>query len=481
MTNPIIKLIIISIFFSCSSRKENTLSFIGQLKTPQTLHISDNNWTIGCEVLDRDYAHYNNYKDYLDTLGCKTARLQGGWAKTENQKGVYDFAWLDEIIHDLTNKRIRPWVQLSYGNPIYPRGGGSSLGGGLPEGEESIVAWDKWVASMVKRYQHKVDYWEIWNEPNFKGEIPPYTYAAFYVRTAQTIRDIQPHAQISALSLSGLGIDYAKAFFHYLDSLNMVHLVDEVTFHPYHKQPELASRRTEELAEVVRSFSSKIRLKQGENGAPSRPYTSGALGKLDWNEHRQAKWFLRRMMSDLGTDMASSVFTIIDFQYPTHEHLIGWNTKGLLKADTSIGSVAAVKPAYHAVQHIASVFDDKLVRIPEFVYSIDSSMADTNQRPLLRADNFFSLFAYEDTTNKKSLIVFWIGGLGADTDADTITIGLNLPNINIDQPVMVDLLSGNIYEMNKKSYKKTKQGLTFTSIKISDSPVLITDRALVVR
>ena len=55
-----------------------------------------NDLTVGCETLDRDYADYHKYKEYLEPLGLRKIRLQAGWAKTEKSKGKYDFAWLDK-------------------------------------------------------------------------------------------------------------------------------------------------------------------------------------------------------------------------------------------------------------------------------------------------------------------------------------------------------------------------------------------------
>jgi hypothetical protein len=51
---------------------------IGTLKPKSVSEINDSNWTMGCEVLDRDFANYEEYKDVLSPLGVKTIRLQGG-------------------------------------------------------------------------------------------------------------------------------------------------------------------------------------------------------------------------------------------------------------------------------------------------------------------------------------------------------------------------------------------------------------------
>ena len=62
-------------------------------------------WSIGCETLDRDYADFDQFKDYFVDLGIGYARLQSGWAKMEKEKGKYDFAWLDHIVDGLIERQ----------------------------------------------------------------------------------------------------------------------------------------------------------------------------------------------------------------------------------------------------------------------------------------------------------------------------------------------------------------------------------------
>ena len=55
-------------------------------------------WSVGSETLDRDYADFEKYRKYLKETGVGYARLQSGWAKTEQVKGVYDFSWIDASV-----------------------------------------------------------------------------------------------------------------------------------------------------------------------------------------------------------------------------------------------------------------------------------------------------------------------------------------------------------------------------------------------
>lgn len=71
------------------------LKRIGTIKPRGAREVGRSNLAIGCEMLDRDYGNFENFKAYIEPLGIKRIRLQAGWAKTEKVKGVYDFAWLD--------------------------------------------------------------------------------------------------------------------------------------------------------------------------------------------------------------------------------------------------------------------------------------------------------------------------------------------------------------------------------------------------
>ena len=46
-------------------------------------------------------------------------RIQSGWERTEQEKGVYDFEWLDSIVDNLLERGLVPWINLVYGNGLY--------------------------------------------------------------------------------------------------------------------------------------------------------------------------------------------------------------------------------------------------------------------------------------------------------------------------------------------------------------------------
>jgi hypothetical protein len=162
-------------------------TYLGKIRPRHARDMKSSNWAVGAETMGRDYTIYANWRKYLGPLGAKRARIQSGWAKTEQEKGKYDWAWLDEIIPDMIDQGVQPWVCLCYGNPIYPGGGGTGLGGGLPSTPEAKTAWEGFVDAFVERYGDRVVEWEVWNEPKGGVKGVP-AYADLVVRTAEVIR-----------------------------------------------------------------------------------------------------------------------------------------------------------------------------------------------------------------------------------------------------------------------------------------------------
>lgn len=441
---------------------------IGTIKPRSTHEIQSSNWTIGCEVLDRDYTNYDSYKEYLTPLGIKKARIQSGWAKTEKEKGVYDFAWLDHIINDLVLRDIQPWVELSYGNPIYEGGGGRDMGLGIPTSEEGLKAWERWVEAMVLRYKDRVHEWEIWNEPDLKPLLnTPEMVAELNILTADVIKRIDPDAKIAGLAAAHINADYLERFFNVLKEHNTLHLFEWISYHGYPRNPDQLYVNAMKLQNIVKSYSPTLKIRQGESGCPSEYQKALALSNYPWSELTQAKWNLRRMMGDLGHDIESSVFAIMDMVYDwvwtqkEAERVI--NRKGLLRSD-SLKQVEKIKIAYYAVQNTVAVFDHTLARVKNMQCDIES-------------ENEITKYLYEHIDTKRQVLVMWDGtGIPKDSYRTQKAI-VRLKNGDYKKPVWVDLVSGRIYEIPKSNWKK--EGMTYIfEVPVYDSPVLIADRSI---
>ncbi len=438
---------------------------IGCLKPRSVSEIEgDQNWTLGCETLDRDYIFWDTYKEYVAPLGIKRIRLQAGWAKTEQKPGEYDFAWLDEVVNDALARGLQVWLETDYGNPIYPGGGDWDLGAGFPTSEEGLAAWDRWVEKLALRYKGKVRDWAMWNEPDIGKKKTPESIALFNIRTAEIIKKTIPDARIGALSLATNQPEFTKSCLDVIDREEKLPLFTWLIYHGYAKNPDSSYDNVEALQTLVDQYAHKLKLWQGENGCPSEKAYKFALSNYPWSELTQAKWDSRRMLGDLGHDVVSAVFTICDFDHSGREI----NRKGLLKINDK-KNLAKVKTAYYVVQNVVAVFDGSLERQKKY----DCSLSKT-EKPI-------TWYAYRDAKREQDVLVLWDGNEVPQDENKTRSIDITICGGLFADPVWVDLITGAIREI-PAAQKEIKDGkVTLKSIPIYDAPIVITDRSRVLQ
>lgn len=455
------------------------LPYLGTLKTKATDEIESSNWMLGCETLDRDYADYHQYKEYICPLGIKILRFQGGWAKTEKEQGVYDWKWMDDIVDDACSRGLKPWIQTGYGNPIYPGAGGENLGAGMPLSETGIAAYERWVVKMVTRYEDKVYDWEVWNEPNFgdnKVNTPEIT-ADFNLRTAKLIKSIQPEARISALALGHIDVEYVERFFKYLSDRDGCGLFHDVTYHDYCYNPDANKLNVYKVRQIVEKYAPGLVMRQGENGAPSVRGAGGALANHDWTEFSQAKWDTRRMLENLGNDIECNVFCIAEMQYTGNGPITTKNTKGLLETNPD-NTVVRPKVAYYAVQHVTSIFDDTMERIKGAIYSHNID-GEENDEYWISTDESIAVYGYQKKGTNKRLYSIWQEDAVPGNDSNLVYRDLVFRNSRFEHPVFVDIVTGNVYDIPKAQWEKDGKMDRFTNIPLFDSPIVITDISLI--
>jgi hypothetical protein len=439
------------------------LKQIGVVKPRGANEIQGSNWTLGCETLDRDFAIYDEYKAYILPLGIKTIRLQGGWAKTEKVKGTYDFAWLDKIVDDARGRGLNILLETDYGNPIYEGGGGFDLAGGFPTSEEGLAAWDRWVEALARHFKGRVRDWAMWNEPDINKKHKAADIAVFNIRTAEIVKRVIPDARIAGLSLASSSPKLLDSCLKVLSERGKVGLFHWFIYHGYEFNPDTSYQKVEQLKETLAKYSPKAKMRQGENGCPSETATKFALSNHPWTEISQAKWDLRRMLGDLGHDVESSVFTICDFNHTGREI----NRKGLLHA-TADKKVDKIKLAYYAVQNAAAVFDSTLERIATDVATV-------------ACERRTACFIYQNPATQQQLITLWDASGVPSNTFQTVSAQVTVKACTIKEPVWVDLVSGRIYEFPADRVTRDGAAVVFKDVPVYDAPVLVAEKALVVK
>jgi len=428
------------------------LKQIGWITTRPAQDIASSDWSVGCETLDRDQAKFSVYKDYVGELGAKHGRLQSGWAKCEKQKGVYDFAWLDECIYGLDEQSVKPWVCLCYGNPIYKSTIqlGSTLAP-IVHSDEAMAAWLKYVEATLTRYKGVVNEWEIWNEPFGQGK----DYAIMVLATAELIKRIQPDAVILVTAIRD---DDRTVLLEALKTAGKLELVDYWIYHPYTRNPDTTYASVEKMKQQLAAYRSKYKVYQGEVGCPSILEWTHALAQYPWTEYSQAKWDLRRMAGDRVRSIPSNIFTIINLKYPNMLQSFGLIRSNLLH------EFIYKRPAYYAVQHMMSFFDDA-VR-PVGILKIESE--SPREITVARFDKAGT-----------SVALLWYSDQIPSDDLAWERVDLTVKGVTFDDPIYVEMITGKVFELDRSAWKSEGGNTTFTQLPVWDSPMMLAERAQV--
>ena len=312
-------------------------------------------------------------------------------------------------------------------------------------------------------------------------ENTPERCAALNIRTIDIIKRIQPEARVSGLAMGHIDLDYADRFFKVLAQKKKISLFDNFTYHDYVYNPDSHYPKVMQLRAVLDKYAPNIPLRQGENGCPSAPgFGRGALGDYDWSELTQAKWNTRRMLGDLGHDIETSILGIIDMAY-TAGPIRKLNVKGIIQSDSTKRAIRP-KMAYYAIQNVTTIFDNSLERIKHVSHThnpkaIPADKADVTYSP--GTDRSLAVYGYQHKDTKKQLYTIWSDDAIPTESTTPRLLNFTFTNGNIDSPVLVDIITGGVYEIPAGQWKKTGDSYTFTNIPIYDAPVLIADRSLV--
>ena len=155
----------------------------------------------------------------MQKAGIKWGRQDFTWRGIEKEKGVYDWAGYDRLV-DLCRKH---GVTLFGDFTSAPRFWD-------PRTAEGVEAYCKFAVEAVKRYRGKVDYWQIWNEPNggyWNGT--PEQYAKLLAASGKEIHEANPEAKVLGLNMAFCDVIWAERIL----KLVPYDCFDIACFHPY--------------------------------------------------------------------------------------------------------------------------------------------------------------------------------------------------------------------------------------------------------
>ena len=431
------------------------LECIGRIQPRPSGTIPATRWSIGCECLDRNYSRFAAYADELPALGVGFARIQSGWARTEQKKGKYDFAWLDEVVDGLCRRSITPWMCLCYGNPLYIDTD-ASLGSVIFGDGPVMDAWLRYVEAVVKRYQGRIDCWEVWNEPNIKdNKSHPERYQNLLVRTCEAIRKVDSGAHIAAFGLASFDMPFFRSVLDGLKAEGRTGLFDYVTLHKYYENPDDADVDFALFEDAVRDFDPSVRIIMGESGCPSQLGWAHALKLIEWDEYRQAKVVLRRMACDFRLGHPSSIFTIADNNC---REIHFRQSFGLLCTDLE-GTVIYRKPSFYGVQSMVNL-------LPDTVRPVELDYTANTVRTL-------KVVGLEDDGGRRIGLMMWYADNAPVSALDWDRVTLTVEDHQVKDPVFVEPVTGRVFALDRYHRSPNATFTKYTDVPVWDAPVFI--------
>ena len=456
----------------------------GQLRPADAKEIGWSRLGVGFEKLDRKAFDPENAYQLIADLGVHYIRLQSGWQRTEREKGIYDFAWLDAIVDRFLSQGQEPWIDLCYGNDLYNESARTYYGavGCAPiTSDEEKAAWIRYVETLVGRYRNRVKWYEIWNEADgqwcWKHGPNAAEFGDFTIATANAIHRADPEAKVIGGVVSWIRMPFLKEMFE----RGAADAVDAISFHRYKADELSALQEIRALRALINQYNPKVQIIQGESGTQSDSRGAGALRGGSWTELKQAKYTIRHRLLDLSSEVVfTSHFSALDMiealngKVGDQKSWLDFGYFGLLHADFDQDGMASgtysPKLSYYAMQHLTTLFRRDvhakdlpiLRRVKESprVFGYDDSSSQ------------FVMLGFERDNGAQALAYWKAADLMQETFEGTVSLELAGETREIR---LIDLMTGTIYEIPEDMMSREGSGVVcLKNLPLTDSPLLIT-------
>ena len=463
------------------------LKKVGQIAPKTSLSIGHSKIGLGFEKLDRDVFDPEKAYPFVAQTGAKWARLQSGWQRTEREKGVYDFAWLDSIVDNMLKIGLEPWLCLCYGNDLYSPQAAEHFGAvGCPPifTQEEKDGWKNYVTATVEHYKGRIHYYEVWNEPDgewgWKHGPDPIELGHFNIETAKLCKAADPNCEV-------IGFCTCRTerfgFLEELCKTGVCDYLDGISYHCY----KIHDQEFEDVFKFYDSlrqrYNPKLKIFQGESGTQSRHDGNGALRKAHWTQEKQAKFLLRHLIVDIACGAEfTSYFSCMDMIEALNGKVgdvnsyLDYGYFGIVGADfdengRSTGEYTP-KQSFYALQNLCSVFHDDYDQYP-FPYEPVVSHSMWVWGPDYDFKDARS-YSFRKPNGSRALC-YWNSNSNILTQTYDGSISLRIPVHKAKDLHLADLLTGEIYEIPEEMIESEgKNFLTLSHLPIRDYPLLLT-------
>ena len=457
---------------------------IGKVMPKKSIQIGKSKIGIGFEKLDRDIFEPEKAYPFMAETGVKWVRLQSGWQKTEQQKGVYNFEWLDKIVDKMIEMGIEPWLCLCYGNELYTQAAKAVFGAvGCPpiKTEEERVAWKKYVEATVTHFKGRVHYYEVWNEPDglwcWKHGPNAEELADFIIATAKACKNADENCKVIGLATCEAQPEFHNTLFE----KGIGDYIDAVSYHAYRVNDDEFIQFNRFYYDLCKKYNPDLELIQGESGFQSDPRGKGALCGGNWTPEKQAKGLLRHLITDIAHDVEfTSYFSCMDMAEALKgtvgdvASISDFGYFGVVGAEFDENACATedyyAKSAFYALQTLCAILCEEYEKN-------DISIENINEWSYKRVGWGFNLnkatkYFFKRPDNSAALIYWNPKEITTETYDGETSFKIKRDNLS-DNVKLIDMLDGSIYELDYEHFSADEDYFYFHRMPLTDSPLLI--------
>jgi len=408
------------------------------------------------------------------------------WDWVEQKRGVYAAPpGLDDYVDSLVDNGVKVQVQLLYGNPMY-----TSPAGRLPDSitpepgsfhnddrslysifwppktPAQIDAFTKYVQWMVNHFRGRIHYYALWNEQDIGYWNPygnPEEYGRLLKSFAPAVHETDPEAKVVYGGQADPSTDFTRRA---LDTCGCASQIDVYAYHTYpgygqNLNPEsmdagaYGAESPAKLRQFVRSYRGiKSNIEFWDDEFNSIPSWKGS------DESVQAKYIPRGLVYNWAAGVRTFVWLLTSATEGNE-----YDDFGLIHGLRYLPDDLTPRPVFSALQNTNALFSDT---------KFDPSIEITSPAiPALRRQPRAQFLAYGFRSRSgKPIIAYWLAAHSLPGNVfPPLTANLVLKNTGIENPVLIDVVSG---EISPVEWKKGTND-TLESVPVRDSVLAIAD------
>jgi hypothetical protein len=408
------------------------------------------------------------------------------WDWVERKRGVFAIApEVDDYVDSLVENGVKVQVQLMYGYPMYTGPAGRKPDEIIPEpgsfhnddrsiysvfwppkSPAEIAAFIRYVKWTVNHFRGRIHYYALWNEQDigyWNSWGNPEEYGRLLAAFAPAVHETDPTAKVIYGGQADPVSDWAKRA---LDTCRCAPQIDIFAYHTYPGYGQNMNPETMDYGAYGAESPAKLRdlvthypgirkdIEFWDDEFNSIPSWRGS------DESVQAKYIPRGMIYNLAAGVRTFVW-LLAAGVDGNEY----DDFGFIHGFRNLPDDFTPRPVYYALQNTNALFSDT---------KLDPSIRiDASDIPNLRRQGRSSFLRYGfRNANGKAIVAYWIAAHSVPGGAFApLTVNLKLGNTGIQNPVLIDVVTGEILPLH------WKRGTTdsFEALPVRDSILAIAD------